>query len=224
MKHYEIVRNEQRSEVARRRRARAATMRLAFILALACATICIATSTAVDDGEPEKQVELLSLDISATAPPLEKEAMLVTESTDDHYILYDIPLSKELQNYTQDVCEEYGVSYPLALAVMNRESRYQADAVSKTSDYGIMQINQGNHEWLEEELGITDWLDPEQNILAGVYVLSQFSEYEDPHQILMSYNCGPTGAKRLWADGVYSTAYSRAVVEVLDGLEVMSIE
>lgn len=224
MKGYEIVRNEQRREAARRRRVRATTMRFAFILALACITICIATSAVVNGCETEEQVEAPILAVVATAPSLEREAALVAEVTESHYILYDVPLSEELQNYTQDACEEYGVSYTLALAVMNQESRYQADAVSKTNDYGIMQINRGNHKWLEDELGITDWFDPEQNILAGVYVLSQFSEYEDPHQILMSYNCGPTGAKKLWADGIYSTAYSRAVVEVLDGLEVMSIE
>ena len=107
------------------------------------------------------------------------------------------------------------------LAIMWQESRYQAGSVSATSDYGIMQINQGNHEWLEEELGVTDWLDPKQNILAGVYILSAF-DYDDPHKVLMSYNCGPTGARNLWEDGIYSTAYSRAVVETLNGLEVMT--
>ena len=138
------------------------------------------------------------------------------------YTIYDVPLSEELQRYTQDVCKEYGVSYPLVIAVMKKESEFLPDTVSSTSDYGIMQINQGNHEWLEGELGITDWFDPQQNILAGVYILSQLNGYEDVHKILMSYNCGPTGARRLWAEGIYSTAYSRAVVEIMDGLEVMS--
>ncbi len=85
----------------------------------------------------------------------------------------------------------------------------------------IMQINSCNHEWLEEELGITDWFDPKQNILAGVYILSRIGPYEDVHKTLMSYNCGPSRARKLWADGVNSTAYSRAVVEVLEGLEVI---
>ncbi|MDD6213596.1 MAG: hypothetical protein PUB42_00115 [Firmicutes bacterium] len=30
----------------------------------------------------------------------------------------------------------------------------------------------------------------------------------------MAYNCGRTGAKRLWDAGTYSTAYSRAVMEL----------
>ena len=137
------------------------------------------------------------------------------------YTIYDVPLSEELQRYTQDVCEEYGVSYPLVIALMKKESEFLPDTISATNDYGIMQINQGNHEWLEGELGITDWFDPRQNILAGVYVLSQLNGYEDVHQILMCYNCGPSGAKKLWAEGIYTTAYSRAVVEIMDGLEVV---
>ena len=141
---------------------------------------------------------------------------------ESRYVLYDIQLSEELQHYTQDVCEEYGVSYPLVIAIMKKESEFRSDAVSATNDYGIMQINGWNHEWLEGALGIPDWFDPQQNILAGVYMLAQFNGYEDVHQILMSYNCGPSGAKKLWAEGVYSTAYSRSVVEILEGLEVMN--
>lgn len=143
-------------------------------------------------------------------------------SAESRYVLYDVQLSEELQHYTQDVCEEYGVSYPLVIAIMKKESEFRPDVISNTGDHGIMQVNEGNHEWLEGVLGITDWYDPKQNILAGVYMLAQFSGYEDVHQILMSYNCGPSGAKRLWSEGVYTTAYSRAVVEILDGLEVVN--
>lgn len=145
-------------------------------------------------------------------------------AAEKRYMLYDIKLSKELQYYTQDVCQEYGVSCSLVIAVMKKESGFQPDVISNTNDYGIMQINARNHKWLEETLGIADWFDPKQNILAGVYMLSQFKEYEDVHQILMSYNCGPSGAKKLWSEGVYSTAYSRSVVEILNGLEVVSNE
>lgn len=152
------------------------------------------------------------------------ESVSVEPEIESQYVLYDVQISEELQHYTQDVCEEYGVSYPLVIAIMKKESEFLPDAVSATDDYGIMQINVGNHEWLEKALGVTDWFDPRQNILAGVYILSQFNEYKDVHQILMSYNCGPSGAKKLWAEGVYHTAYSRSVVEILDGLEVIKDE
>lgn len=154
--------------------------------------------------------------------PSPTEPVSAEPEIESQYVLYDVQIPEELQHYTQDMCEEYGVSYPLVIAIMKKESEFLPGAVSATDDYGIMQINSGNHEWLEKALGVTDWFDPRQNILAGVYILSQFNEYEDVHQILMSYNCGPSGAKKLWSEGVYSTAYSRSVVEILEGLEVMN--
>ncbi len=165
---------------------------------------------------PAPQVESIPVPEPAKEPEPEPEPV-----EDSRYTVYDVPLSEELQNYTQDLCEDYGVSYPLVIAIMQLESEFQPDVVSSTNDYGIMQINRVNHGWLEGDLGITDWFDPQQNILAGVYMLSQFNDCEDVHKVLMFYNCGPSGAKRLWSEGVHSTAYSRAVVEIMDGLEVM---
>lgn len=86
------------------------------------------------------------------------------ETTADVYVYYNVPLSDEIQRYTQDICKVYGVNYAHVLATMKQESNYMPTAVSPingngSQDWGIMQINSGNHNWLEVELGITDWLD-----------------------------------------------------------------
>lgn len=95
-----------------------------------------------------------------------------------------------------------------------RTSLHQASAISKSSDYGIMQINKINHEWLTEELGITDFLDPEQSILSGVYMLSDLTrKYEDPHRILMAYNMGERGARDYVSRGNTSSSYSRYIIQ-----------
>ncbi len=128
--------------------------------------------------------------------------------------IYDIPLAEELQAYTFSLCEEYGTDYEMVLALMNRESEYTTGAISKTGDYGIMQINKINHKWLTEELGITDFLDPEQNILSGVYMLAELTEkYDDLHRILMAYNMGERGARDYVARGNASSSYSRHIVQ-----------
>jgi soluble lytic murein transglycosylase-like protein len=78
-----------------------------------------------------------------------------------------------------------------------------------------MQINKCNHEWLLNVLGITDFLDPEQNIRAGVFVLRKlFEGYTDPELVLMCYNMGETGASRLWNKGIYSTKYTEYILKV----------
>ncbi len=134
--------------------------------------------------------------------------------------LYDVPMSDELQGYLYEACEETGVPFELALALIGNESGYRPEVISKTNDYGLMQINTCNHEWLEEELGVEDFLDPEDNITAGLYILSgYFEKYEDPNMVLMAYNMGEYGAQQQWEKGVYQTEYSRRVIARIDELE-----
>lgn len=124
-------------------------------------------------------------------------------------------LSYELQEVMQDCGEEYGVPYALLLAVADVESRFDPDAASSTNDYGIMQINQCNHAWLQE-MGI-DPMEPAGNIEAGAYIISQhLQNYGEPELALMAYNCGPSGAKKLWDAGTYETDYSRKVMTAFE--------
>ncbi len=96
---------------------------------------------------------------------------------------------------------------------MSCESNFTASAVSPTNDYGLMQINQVNHDELTQILGVTDFLDPYQNIRAGCFTLRKlFEKYQDPNLVLMAYNLGETGAANLWKQGVYSTSYTDKII------------
>lgn len=225
---YENVESERVNRITAIRHHRRSARVAAIVSAVTCGlliTIMYVRSVRFGTDDSEFSTEPLTPSNYQAVPiPSPMDPVSVEPENESRYVIYDIQIPEDLQHYTQDVCEEYGVSYPLVIAIMKKESEFLPDAVSATNDYGIMQINGGNHEWLEKTLGVTDWFDPRQNILAGIYILSQFNEYEDVHQILMSYNCGPSGAKKLWAEGVYHTAYSRSVVEILDGLEVIKDE
>ena len=109
----------------------------------------------------------------------------------------DIPLSDSLQEYTAYICGQYGVDYDIVLAVMAVESGYKADIISNTGDYGIMQINRVNHDWLAD-MGMTNMLDARQNIKAGIHILSDLLDrYEGDYEMaLRAYNCGVTGAEK----------------------------
>jgi hypothetical protein len=165
-------------------------------------------------------------------PEITKIAKTTEATTNDvykrHYVnaefnLYDIPLSDELQRYTFDKCLERGLNYEMVLAVMFKESTFRENAVSRTNDYGIMQINRMNHKWLSESLGITDFLDPKQSIDAGTFYLKGIADngFDDMHQILMAYNLGGRGAKDLWHQGITTTAYSRGVIDYMESLRWM---
>ena len=89
------------------------------------------------------------------------------------------------------------------------------DAVSGTGDYGLMQINSINHEWLSE-IGF-DVMTYDGNIEAGIYIISQhLNKYGKPELALMAYNSGPTGAQKLWDAGTFQTDYSRKVMAAFE--------
>ena len=126
-------------------------------------------------------------------------------------------LDDEIQQMIVEKCEEYNIDFAFAMAVMFRESSFRPNVISDSNDYGLMQINKINHEWLSEELDITNFLDPEQNVTAGLYMLNDlFEKYEYPSLVLMAYNMGETGAKRLWVQGIYSTDYAEAILQQTD--------
>lgn len=135
-----------------------------------------------------------------------------------------VPLDYDLQKAMYEYCQKYGVPFALALAVAEKESNFNPDAVSKTDDYGLMQINRCNFEYLQNK-GI-DPLTYEGNIEAGVMLLGEnLTLYGDEGLAVMAYNCGRTGAKRLWDKGTYSTAHSRAVMELYEKwLGVLEVE
>lgn len=131
---------------------------------------------------------------------------------------FDIPLSEELQDYIREKCSEYEVPMELVIALIDKESSFRSDVVSTTNDYGFMQINQCNHEWLSSTLGVSNFLDPKENILCGIYIISGHLEKTDGNVelALMRYNCGASGARKLWNQGIYSTNYSRSVMTLYE--------
>ena len=91
------------------------------------------------------------------------------------------------------------MDFTFVMAIIQQESGYQPDAVSNTDDYGLMQINKVNHGYITDEIGVTNYLDPYENVRAGMFILRKlFEKYETPEKVLMAYNLGESGAKALW--------------------------
>jgi len=176
---------------------------------------------------PKNEPAVAECSIAATPEPIievieQEPVMLVEEPAEQEEEgpeIYNVPLDDALQRYTYNLCVDYEIEehYPLVLAVMWRESEFVPTLISKTNDYGLMQINKINHKWLSDKLEITDFLDEEQNIHAGVFMLSLYlHKYEDIDKALMVYNMGETGAKKRWDAGIYSTNYTRTTRERLE--------
>lgn len=170
---------------------------LMLSLAIVAATVAVGyTSSALVcyDGAPSESV-------SATVP--------TSAATETVHIYYDVPLSRDLQDYIVDLCKVNNISPELVLAIIKVESNYCATAVNASeSCYGLMQINRCNFAAYQLDEPTDDF----ENVRVGITI---FAELLDKHgnvnKALMAYNCGPTGAKRLWEKGITETSYCRKV-------------
>ena len=105
--------------------------------------------------------------------------------------LYDVPLSADLQKHIKGLCDDYGVDMPLVLAIIGQESNYRTDAVGDNGNsLGLMQIQPRWHQSRMDDLGVTDLLDPYQNITVGIDLLAELIETGGTRWAIMAYNAG----------------------------------
>ena len=137
--------------------------------------------------------------------------------------LFDVPLSDSLQRYIYEICADENVPVTLVMAMIEHESGFDPEAVSPTDDYGLMQINAVNHEWLKEEYRCADMMNPYQNVLCGISIISSYiDKYGELDKALMAYNMGNYGAQKAWKNGVTSIAYSEEILSLMKEYEEVS--
>lgn len=211
-----MTRTEQRTQRRRTRRLIwwkrhcleiAVLVLLVFGFSIGWLSKSVAVSLSAKEEQEVMEVELTHT--SFTAPVIEEQEEEAVVET----IYFDVPLDTDLQDYIRELSEEYDIPMALILAIIGTESSYDPEAVSETSDYGLMQINRINHEWLAEDYGITNIMDPRQNILAGTVILDgNLDQFDTVEQAVMAYNLGAGGARKQIRNGVFSTEYSQKVM------------
>lgn len=137
--------------------------------------------------------------------------------------LFDVPLSDSLQRYIYEICADENVPVTLVMAMIEHESGFDPEAVSPTDDYGLMQINAVNHEWLKKEYRCADMMNPYQNVFCGISIISSYiDKYGELDKALMAYNMGNYGAQKAWKNGVTSIAYSEEILSLMKEYEEVS--
>lgn len=97
-------------------------------------------------------------------------------------------ISEEEQEACVKYGEEYGICPELLMAMIERESSGQADAVNGDCK-GLMQISQKWHANRMERLGVTDIYDVDGNIHVGTdYLAELFEKYGEAATVLMVYH------------------------------------
>lgn len=125
------------------------------------------------------------------------------------------PLNTELQEYIYNLCLEHNISFAFIMAQIGAETDFRVGLESEVGAVGLMQIRGSIHYELMDYLDANDLYNPYQNVKVGINLMHlYFDEYEESNLALMVYNCGSSGAKRLWQDGVYSTSYTKEILTV----------
>ena len=136
------------------------------------------------------------------------------ETTEKAYIPIDIPMDAELQEWIYTYCTDRDISPAIVISIIEKESNYNSNAIGdEGNSFGLMQIYKSCHLDRIERLGITNLLDPKQNVQVGVdYLLELFRDDPEPAWVLNAYNGGRAYASRKEASGE-DTEYA---VDILD--------
>ena len=147
------------------------------------------------------------------------------ETTTEKVIYYDIPLSKELQDYTRKICEEYGnVDETLVYALIKQESNFRVKALGDNGkSKGLMQIQEIWHKERMKKLGVDSLMTAKGNIRVGVDILSEkIDKYNDLGKALTAYNAGDGGAyKYYFSKGIYANDYAKKIIKNKDKFKML---
>ena len=164
-----------------------------FVVALALTAI-VSISTAKANA-PETTCEPTT--IATTEETTEyitehTEAVEPTTEATEPIVLYDVPLSEELQVHIIETAEAHGIDPAIIVAMAYRESTYNPKCIGDGGDsYGLLQVQPKWHKKRMEKLGCSDLLDPFQNVTVAIdYLAENLERYGSIDKALVAYNAG----------------------------------
>ena len=171
---------------------------IAFILAIIVVILVYAISLRENDQAVASEL--------ASSTPLPSSTETVQEIEVVKYIYYDVPFDVDTQREITDVCSEYNLTYELILGVISVEcASFEPNTLGDGGNsFGLMQIQP---KWWSETMaqeGVTNLLDPIQNVRCGCAILRDLcKKYGTVYRALQYYNTGDADSNNGYADKVY---------------------
>ena len=117
-------------------------------------------------------------------------------------IFYPLSYEESIFNYSM----QYDIKSEFIASVINAESGFNKNAVSKKGAIGLMQIMPQTAEWISSKMNINYdenmLFSEDYNINLGTYYISYlFSKFEDETVVLCAYNAGE-GTVKNWLNNM----------------------
>ena len=122
------------------------------------------------------------------------------------YLMEGHHLSYDLQAKLYSACQEFGVDYALALAVIEQETGFRNLMGDGGESAGYMQVQEKWHRERMTLLGVDDLTEPEGNFRVGCHFLRECIDKYGVERGLGYYNSGKA----------IVTGYSRSVLEKMN--------
>lgn len=123
----------------------------------------------------------------------EEDQLIELALLEQGYYSDAVPLDYLTQDLLRSACAEAGLSYPLALAVIERETRFRNIPGDDGASAGYMQIQARWHRDRMDKLGVTDLMDPYGNFRVGCGLLAELIGQYGLPDALTVYNRGTPG-------------------------------
>lgn len=109
---------------------------------------------------------------------------------------FPVPLDHEIQAFVIRTCEDLNMDPAVIIAMIDQESDFREDCVGDNGEaVGLLQIQQKWHQERMDKLGVTDLMNPLQNVAVGIDYLAELLDKGNGLEwALAAYNAGATGA------------------------------
>lgn len=190
-----------------------------LLLLITNSIISIVCNTKSDNKKETKQSKhyYLNNNIELTTMEIKDEPIPLVPMTTKSYKLYSkVPMSASYQKWLDKKCKKYGISTNVVLGVMKVESNFNIKASGDEGhSLGLMQIQKRYHTKRMKKLSANNLLNAYDNATVGVDYLAELYKNNNKnwHKTLMAYNGGQAYANRNVKKGIYSSKYSRKVMD-----------